>query len=94
MRKIGILMLMGLSLLGFAQEDVQEDQTPPPAFYNSEVAYKDNVETMSDPGAGGAIDGDDPIPIDEHLPVLVITALVITAYFVRKKQLSVKMKNK
>ncbi len=43
MRKIGILMLMGLSLLGVAQDDVQEDQTPPPAFYNSEVSYKDKL---------------------------------------------------
>lgn len=86
MRKIGILMLMGLSLLGVAQDDVQEDQTPPPAFYNSEVSYKDKVEALSDPGAGGAIDGEDPIPIDDYIPLLLITGIGLSAYIVIKKK--------
>ena len=86
MKKIGILILMGLSLLGVAQDDVQEDQTPPPAFYNSEVSYKDKVEALSDPGAGGAIDGEDPIPIDDYIPLLLITGIGLSAYIVIKKK--------
>lgn len=86
MKKIGILMLMGLSLLGVAQDDVQGDQTPPPAFYDSEVSYKDKVEALSDPGAGGAIDGEDPIPIDDYIPLLLITGIGLSAYIVIKKK--------
>lgn len=86
MKKIWILMTMSISLLGIAQEEVQGDETPPPAFYNSEVTYKQKVEALDDPGTGGAIDGEDPIPIDDYIPLLLITGIGLSAYIVIKKK--------
>ncbi|MEZ7509886.1 hypothetical protein QO190_13015 [Cloacibacterium sp. Arc13] len=83
MKKIWILMTMSISLLSFAQE---EEETPPPAFYDSEVTYKQKVEALDDPGAGGDINGEDPIPIDDYIPLLLITGIGLSAYIVVKKK--------
>ena len=86
MKKIWILMTMSISLLGIAQEEVQGDETPPPAFYDSEVTYKQKVETLDNPGTDGSIDGEDPIPIDDYIPLLLITGIGLSAYIVIKKK--------
>lgn len=86
MKKIWILMTMSISLLGIAQEEVQGDDTPPPAFYDSEVTYKQKVEALNDPGTGGEIVGEDPIPIDDYIPLLLITGIGLSAYIVIKKK--------
>lgn len=83
MKKIWILMTMSISLLSFAQE---EEETQPPTFYDSEVTYKQQVEALDDPGTGGAIDGEDPIPIDDYIPLLLITGIGLSAYVVIKKK--------
>ena len=86
MKKIWILMTMSISLLGIAQEEVQGDETPPPAFYDSEVTYKQKVEALNDPGTRGEIVGEDPIPIDDYIPLLLITGIGLSAYIVIKKK--------
>lgn len=92
MKKIWILMTMSISLLSFAQEE--QEETPPPAFYDSEVTYKEQVEALDDPGTGGAIDGEDPgVPIDEYIPLLWISAIGITTYFVKKRKFLLKTDN-
>ena len=71
-------LLMG-SATAYAQSDAR--------FYDTEGEYKKGVEVANSPGDGG-LGGDDPAPapIDDYLPLLLLTAMAMAVYYARKKQ--------
>lgn len=55
-------------------------------FYDSEQTYKKGVE-RSDPGGGGTdIGGDDPVPIDDYIPLLLAAALGMAVWYARRPE--------
>ncbi|AYO56908.1 hypothetical protein CO230_01430 [Chryseobacterium sp. 6424] len=76
---LGLVTFTGWSL---AQSDNR--------FYTSEKAYNAQMENQmesQDPGGGGPITGDDPVPIDGGVPLLLAAGLGMAIWYARQRSL-------
>ena len=86
MKKSLYIFFILISLFSFAQSGPNpfEDRESETAF-NRDVAVKENEikdNPQADPGGGNP---NDPVPIDNYIPFLLIAALGLIIYQVRKE---------
>ena len=76
------------AILGFLILSASVSAQSNSRFYDTEGSYKEKqAAAEADPGGGGA-GGDDPVPIDDYLPALLLAGMAMAAYYARKKQVS------
>lgn len=84
MKKISTLILFaGLTSFVFAQKGNSFSDS-----YNSNNQRPADT-TGEDPGGGG-LGGNDPVPIDDYLPLLAAAGVGMAVYFGRKKYILIK----
>ena len=85
MKKIStVLMIAGLTSFVFAQKGNSFSDS-----YNKNNQAPAVDHKAGDPGGGG-LGGDDPVPIDDYLPLLAAAGIGMAVYFGRKKYSIVK----
>ncbi|MBW8362803.1 MAG: hypothetical protein K0M56_11540 [Kaistella sp.] len=74
------VLVAGFSAFGWAQEEIVNP------FKKTEEQYY-AFEVARNPGAGGDLGGDDApaAPIDSPVPYLVVTGLILAAWYGRRK---------
>ncbi|MCZ2084105.1 MAG: hypothetical protein LC112_07505 [Flavobacteriales bacterium] len=85
MKKISTLILfIGLSTFVFGQKGNSFSKS-----YNTNNQQPVDDQADGDPGGGG-LGGEDPVPIDDYIPLLAAAGLGMAVYFGRKKYLLTK----
>ena len=94
MKKIRYILFLLISIFSFAQsgpnpfaeKESESAFNKPNATKDNETQVKDN--TAFDPGGGNP---SDPVPIDNYIPLLIITAVGIMVYHTsQRKNISAK----
>lgn len=81
MKKIIIALLFSQFMWAQKAYDPNEN-----VFNKSEQSQNSpSNQVEADPGQGGGIGGNDPVPIDDYIPALAVVALGMAVYFGRKK---------
>lgn len=87
MKRLFIVMLLSLFTAGFAQQSANRFNEE--ASQNIDENNKTNqaAEDYTDqPHAGPGNPGPNPVPVDDYLPFLVITAVGLIIYVARNKK--------
>ncbi|WP_313503743.1 hypothetical protein [Kaistella carnis] len=80
------LLFIFLFLTGTWINSQQEDNPFFRSENNAEVANsKDDIKESQATGGPGNPDGDNDLPIDDYIPILLVTASGMIVYFSRKK---------
>ena len=79
-KKLFIAVVLGGSML-FAQD--MKDDNP---FHQTENEIAETPEVTPNSGGGGNLPGDDDVPIDDYIPLLILMAAGIIAYSTYKKK--------
>lgn len=86
MKKIStIILIAGLSSFVFAQKGNSYSKS-----FDSNKHGQNEDAPQDGPGTGGTGGTDDPVPIDDYIPVLVAAGLGMAVYFGRKKYILTK----
>lgn len=86
MTRFFILLMLSLSITGFAQQGPNRFDEESAQNIDNTTPQNEGNHTMDAEARDGGGNPGDPVPVDDYIPVLVLTALAIIIHTTRKKR--------